>query len=126
MKKITKFSVGLLALSFTCAPLVGCGETGSVGNVEKPVEFLTGEVGETYTLPYWIEENADSVTVLNPANKAVKETLWGYPLEALGKYTVEYVVNGKKQSVALHVVDTKAPGYLPLNINYTIAPDFSL
>lgn len=127
MKKITKLSVGLLALAFSIAPLFSCGGSQTpAGNMEKPVEFLTAEVGETYTLPYWIKENAESVTIIDPAKKTVKETTWGYPLDTLGEYTVEYSVNGKKQSIALFVADTKAPGFLPLNINYTIAPDFSL
>ena len=74
MKKITKLSVGLLALAFSIAPLFSCGGSQTpAGNMEKPVEFLTAEVGETYVLPYWIKENADSVTIIDPAKKTVKE-----------------------------------------------------
>ena len=125
MKKIIKFSAGLLACALTCLPLFSCGD-GSTGNAGNTNEFLTAEVGETYTLPYWIRESAEQVKIFDPTKKEVKETTWGYTLNTLGEYTVEYVVNGKKQSVILHVVDTTAPGFLPLNMNYTISPNFSL
>ena len=124
MNKMRKLSIGALACTLACTALVGCGGAG--GGAKAPVDFLTANVGDTYTLPYWIEESAQSVTLLDPAKKEVSETALGYALKTVGEYTVQYTVNGVKNSIALHVVDTSAPGFLPLNLNYTIAPDFSL
>ena len=126
MKKMTKFSVGALVCACACSSFLAYSGNAATGKTVKPVEFLTAEVGDAYVLPYWIQEMAESVTLLDPAKKEVKEAAWGYPLNSLGEYSVQYVVNGKTETIALHVADTTAPGFLPLNINYTIAPDFSL
>ena len=122
MMKKYRILTSMLTCAIVCTSLVGCGGSG----VEKPVEFLTAEVGQTYALPYWIADYAESVRMLSPNGKEVKSSTTGYRLETVGKYTLEYTVGGRKDSIVLHVADTKAPGFLPLSIDYAIAPDFSL
>lgn len=98
MKKILVF---FLALSLSLFAVACSGVAGKLEKTEYEVEL-----GSTFNLPKLDAEY--KVTVTDANGKEVR-TQFGSFRPALGEYTAQYDVDGKKQSIKIKCVDTTAP-----------------